>query len=609
MTLRTLLRPSSSYRGLTFPPLLAIALLACRPPAPTDRASPRLPPPLRLTFLSINDFHGQLDPLPLLSEEKPARVFRVGGAEALAATVAELRRGNPGGTVLLDAGDFMQGSLLSNTFEGAPVAELYERLGVDAAVVGNHEFDFGPVGPAVTAGPGQDPVGALKALAARLPFPLLTANVLDAAGRPVSWRNVRPSMLLRRGGVRIGVVGLTTLQTPLTTMPENVRHLRFAPLLARFRAEARKLREAGAEVMVLLAHVEGACGFNGSGACGGELFELIDALGPGELDVAIAGHAHQCIWRRHRGVLVTEACSRSMAVGRIELVVHPGHGVDRAASRVLPPQPVCPEVFADSADCEGFRRRGPPTAPLVRSPLLARHAGPAAAARQIVERFRGKVAGREREVLAQAARPLRHDRAGPSELGLFFADVLRRSVHGAHFGMVNAGGIRVELPAGPITFARLFEVFPFDNRLATAWMTAEELHALYRVNLGRPYAGLIQTAGLKVRLRCGAPSELVSLTDEAGRPLDRGKLYLVALSDFMITGGDGLGAVFDAIPAHRKRIHASRLIRDEIAAYLRRQRGPLNPAHSPLVNAADPPIRVEDGPCSDLGPRARHVCR
>ncbi|MFZ5785132.1 MAG: metallophosphoesterase, partial [Acidobacteriota bacterium] len=123
--------------------LLATLVAGCpagRPPDPARTADDRV----TVTILATNDLHGQLEPLVRYTREAPPRRYRVAGAEALAATLGSLRARDPGGTIVLDAGDFMQGSLTSNRHEGRPVRELLALLRYDAVAIGNHEFDFGP---------------------------------------------------------------------------------------------------------------------------------------------------------------------------------------------------------------------------------------------------------------------------------------------------------------------------------------------------------------------------------------------------------------------------------------------------------------------------------
>src|SRR5260370_23959599 len=102
--------------------------------------------PIRLTIVGTNDLHGW-----------------IGGLPTFAGYLSILRADNPGGTLLLDAGDLFQGTLASNLTEGQVVVDVFNALGYQAASLGNHEFDYGPVGPvSVANAPGLDPFGALK---------------------------------------------------------------------------------------------------------------------------------------------------------------------------------------------------------------------------------------------------------------------------------------------------------------------------------------------------------------------------------------------------------------------------------------------------------------
>src|SRR5450432_1788836 len=149
---------------------IALALVvACHHDHPAAR--PHVSRPARgavtITILGTSDTHGALDRLPILA--------------GFVDNVRAARKADGGAVVLVDAGDLFQGTLESNLAEGAPVIAAFNAIGYDAVAIGNHEFDFGPVGPAVTPqAPGDDARGALKARAAQAHFPLLDANLLDA---------------------------------------------------------------------------------------------------------------------------------------------------------------------------------------------------------------------------------------------------------------------------------------------------------------------------------------------------------------------------------------------------------------------------------------------
>ena len=133
--------PLRSMRVLAACGLLLAA--GCAPAvAPPPSAAPASAAPLTVSIVGTNDLHGGV----------VARNGR-GGLALLGGYVKNLRaaRARDGGAVLLiDAGDMFQGTLESNLGEGAAVVAAYNALGYAAAAIGNHEFDFGPVGKAAT---------------------------------------------------------------------------------------------------------------------------------------------------------------------------------------------------------------------------------------------------------------------------------------------------------------------------------------------------------------------------------------------------------------------------------------------------------------------------
>jgi 5'-nucleotidase len=605
--------PHVPIRILRFHLLSIFILAACQPPKTTQTAA-STPEAIRLRILNINDFHGQFSPITLKTGEDTPRKFRIAGAEALAATVAEIRSQDPSHTLLFDAGDFMQGSLTSNFFEGKPVRDLFSILGVDVAAVGNHEFDFGPVGPRVIALPGQDRRGALKAWTKGAPFPVLSANIKKQDGSPIQWPNVHPSTIIKRAGLRIGLIGLTTEDAKITSMPSNLVGLRLERLKTAFQREAQKLRKKGIDLLILLGHVGGQCAANdnakGSADCDGEFFEFFKSLKDGDLDVAILGHSHCSLWRRVKGTMISEACSRGMALGQMELFVVPGKGVDAKRSKILPPQPICHDIFNDTKDCEGRLRKGKVKVKgqLLENPLLEKHKDTVLRVRTMLAEYSRKVAKSANRVLAQVKNPLPHRRHTLSPLATFFAKVLRERTPNADVALMNNGGIRANVAAGPWRYSQLFQVFPFDNQVATVSLSGAQLRRLLEINLASPRTGLLQVAGLKMKISCGNKRKLLELTDDKGKALDPRAQYVVAMSDFMLTGGDGLGKVLDEIPETKKKIFEGRLIREVMAEHLSKLRHPVNSRNFPVISADSPPI-ILNGDCKRASKARGAICR
>jgi 5'-nucleotidase len=543
-----------------------VLVLATGSAAGAVAAAPAAGSPPRTVVVSIvgtNDVHGHVDRMPEL-----------GG---YVANLRRARRRDGGAVLLLDGGDMFQGTLESNLGEGAAMVRAFNALGYGAAAVGNHEFDFGPAGPAATPrGPGDDARGALKARAREARFPLLAANVLDAAtGHAVSWPHVRPSVVLREAGVKIGVVGVTTTATAHATIAANFRGLQVAPLAETIAAQARALRAAGATVIVVVAHAGGACrAFDDPAALDSceaqsEIFQVARALPPGTVDVIVAGHTHDGLAHSVAGAAIIEAYAEGRYFGRVDLTI------DRATGRpvgvrIWPPHPVC----TDAAACAAERYEG---APVVPDAAVARAiSGDLARARSLRAQPLGVI------VTATVRRAHRQE----SALGNLFADLMRQARPDADVTLVNGGGLRADLPPGPLTYGELFEANPFDNRFATLRLTGEELAAVVAGNLGRDN-GIISVSGARVAAACGPDGALhVVLTrDRGGQPIAPGDALTIVTSDFLATGGDGL---FSPEIQRRAVLDTGPPIRDAMAAALRQRGGTLDGDAPPLSDAAHP---------------------
>ncbi len=308
---------------------------------------------MTVSLVGTNDLHGRIEALPPF-----------GGY------LANLRRARArdGGAVLLvDAGDMFQGTLPSNLTEGAAVVRAYNALGYAAAALGNHEFDFGPVGPEVTAKkPGDDPRGALRARAAEASFPFLDANLVDAAtGAPPDWKNVVPDVLLDVAGIKVGIVGVATASTPRTTLAANFAGLEIKPLAPAIAAAVADLHRRGATVVIAAAHAGGVCKrFDApehfdSCEADGEIFQVARELvaNGAVVDAIVAGHTHEGVAHRVSGIPIVEAFANGRDFSRIDLTVDraTGRAID---ARIFPPQRICaPER------CGGETYEGAPVVP------------------------------------------------------------------------------------------------------------------------------------------------------------------------------------------------------------------------------------------------------
>ena len=192
--------------------VLTLTFLAC-----THRPKPAAEPVV-LPIAALNDWHGAL------YEQPVDEGVVAGGLPWLVGTMESLRAEHPN-LVVLDGGDVFQGDWPINASKGLGAVQAFSLIGVDAAAVGNHEFDYG--------GTDTHPLrGALMDAAARAPFAWLAANINEADGTPWAPEGITATTIIERNGVKLGVIGLSTMETPQTTLPANVADLQFTDPVA-----------------------------------------------------------------------------------------------------------------------------------------------------------------------------------------------------------------------------------------------------------------------------------------------------------------------------------------------------------------------------------------
>jgi 2',3'-cyclic-nucleotide 2'-phosphodiesterase (5'-nucleotidase family) len=449
-----------------------------------------------LRVLAIADLHGQLE--PSVWDWSGGR--QVGGVAALKPWLDSLANACGCTSVRLDAGDEMQGTLVSNASFGRGAIDAMNGLGIDAAAIGNHEFDWS--------------VDTLRARMREAKYPFLSANITTSAGtaRP-DWAT--PWKLVTKGGVKIAVIGLTTTETPTSTAARNVQGLAFgddAQAVKRYLPEAR----AAADYVVVVAHAGASCDSSTGGgnmaSCHGEIIDLARQLDSGSVDLIVAGHTHLRLSTTVNGIPIIEAQSSARSIGVVDLVRSGG----RRAVRTQLVTPYVDQVKPDVALTEAIGRQ-----------------------QQAVRNITQRVVARLKVPLTRVG-----DEYG---LGRLIADA-QRAAGRADVAIMNNGGIRADLPEGAIEFGQVYRVQPFGNRLVRLTVKGAVLQAaLEQCVAGRDHLPDCHIAGAEVWYDAGKnPGQRISRVRVNGQDLDRGRNYTLVVNDFMSTGGSGFRMLIGA---------------------------------------------------------------
>jgi 2',3'-cyclic-nucleotide 2'-phosphodiesterase (5'-nucleotidase family) len=460
----------------------------------------RVPDSTVLRVLALSDLHGQLESRTW--DWSDGR--QVGGVAALKPWFDSLSRACGCTTVRLDAGDEMQGTALSNATFGRSTIDAMNALGIDAAAIGNHEFDWS--------------VDTLRARMRDAKYPFLSANITNTAAnaRP-DWAT--PWTQITKYGLRIAVIGLTTTETPTSTAARNIRGLAFGnevEAIKRYLPAAR----AASDLVIVVAHAGAICDSSrgeGIGAnCHGEIFDVARQLDSGSVDLIVAGHTHRGVNEFVNGIPIIEAQSSSRAIAVADFVRVGGRG----GSREVRLQLITP--YADQVKPD--------------PDLLA-----------ALDRQRQSLKAITDRPVTRLKFPLKRE-GDEYGLGRLIADA-QRSAGRSDVAIMNNGGIRSDLPVGMVTWGNLYQVQPFQNRLQRLTVKgAVLLQALEHCIAGAEHLPDCHIAGVEVwyDARKEAGKRIIRTRLANGKSVEKDATYTLVVSDFMATGGSGFAMLAGA---------------------------------------------------------------
>ena len=234
-----------------------------------------------ITVIHSSDTHSCIEP-------NRARRAGLAGRDAFVCAVRDSV--GEDSLLLLDCGDFSQGSLYYDIYKGAFEIDAMNLLRYDASAIGNHEFDFG--------------LNNLASLLKRAAFPMLCANI-DFTGTPCEGL-VKPYVIVEKAGKKVGLFGLSPNLDGLVLKEHYEGVVCLSPIEAAQEC-VRKLRDEGCELVVCLSHL----GFDIPGRCNDE---LLAAMTDG-IDIILGGHSHD---------LFSEPQVRKNRLGKDVVINHTG---------------------------------------------------------------------------------------------------------------------------------------------------------------------------------------------------------------------------------------------------------------------------------------------
>ncbi len=472
----------------------------------------------RLTVLHTNDLHGRFWP-------NEHGEYGLAAHQTLVKQIKNEVARNGGSVVLLNVGDVNTGVPESDVHNARPDIEAMNAIGYEAMTLGNHEFD--------------NPLQMLAMQEKWARFPFLSANIrLKDSGRHL----VKPYTVLRKQGLDIAVVGLTTEETATSANTAYTRNLIIDPAAdsARQTLQTLKQRKKKPDITIALTHL----GYRSDAA-------LARILPAKSFDIIVGGHSHHTVCmdnagrlkNNHRpgdacrpdfqnGTWIMQAGEWGKYLGRADFTFKNGK-LALQSYRLIP---VNLKYETETADGKTVRT-------LYQSAIR-----PDKQLAAKLKTYQEQADGKLNVAIGSVNAKLEGDRAvvrrQPTNLGRLIAHAQRLRT-GADLAVMNSGGIRDSIQAGRVTYKDILRAQPFGNLISYVDLSGKELAEYLRtVALIRPEdGGFPQFDG--VTLKTDYDKQQVSGILINGKPLENGKTYRLSVSDYLANGGDDYPVLSD----------------------------------------------------------------
>ena len=451
----------------------------------------------KISISNITDFHGRFEYAE--NSKKPEQ--SIPGAERLKCAIDKEAEPFGDNHIFTSSGDNIGASpFAAMLLDDGPTIDVLNEMGLKVSAVGNHEFDKGAKDLTDRVIPEAD-------------FPYLAANAETVKG-------TEPYHVEEVDGVKVAFVGTVTDDMPNLVSPDGIEGITWNDPVATTNKVAKELKDSGkADVVVALVH---------AGGISPDKFENVD--------VAFLGHTHTVINQDEKSTpIVLQAGQYSQDFANVDL------SIDRATKKITVDEA---KVVDNATILSCTDKKYPEIATIVdAAEAEAEEQGKQVVAKTPVDFTRGKNEGADSG----------SNRGVESSLNNLLAEAAKWSVAAnssvtPDIGIMNAGGVRDDLPAGDVTYKQAFSVQPFGNENSYKTLKGadfkEALEQQWKPGQDRPRLalGLSNNVSYTYNPDAEQGNRITSITID-GKPMDMEKDYIVAGSTFLLGGGDSFDAL------------------------------------------------------------------
>ncbi len=443
---------------------------------------------VRVDIVYTNDLHGNIEVLP-----------------KIAYYVKKIKNKN---LILIDSGDFIQGTPESDFFKGVSVVETFNFIGYDFVQIGNHEFDFGEEN--------------LISLSLNSRFNFLGSNIVDKNGQIKPY--LKNYVIKTFDGLDIGVFGLITTKTKNIVLKENLKYIDFLDEVRIANDVVKKLYNNGVKIIFCVSHI-GWVPEKEKIKYELQFSDLELAKQVSGINIIFGGHTHQKYKKFVGKTLIVQSGAYGKSFGHLTLWYNKRYGKIWWIKNKF-------------VETKKIKSKHKEIEILVNNYIQETS--------NVYDVEIGKL-----EVM------LDRNREQESSLGNLIADIIAQNVK-CDFAITNSGGIRADLKKGNVTYRDIYMVMPFDNTITFAELSGKEVKEMFEYSVKSMY-GILQVSK---DIQISYDKEKNAYIKIKGNPISETKKYLVATNNFVSSGGDGYKWFLD-----KKVVDTKINLRDAIKKY------------------------------------------
>lgn len=448
----------------------------------------------KLTILYSNDIHSHFEPQIVPWADKTRKI----GGFANVATLVKREKATNKNAIYVDAGDWFAGPYVSSLTKGEAIIDAMNYLGLDAACVGNHEFDYG----------WQNAIDQFR----KAKFPILNGNIFLKGTDKLHWNN--PYLIKVVNGIRIGIIGLHgKFAFYDTTSAEMIGGVETRDEDIYLRKYVEELK-GKTDLIILLSHLgipgtQSSTGANDVSRHHQAEIKLAERV-PG-VDIMVTGHPHSGTPEPiiSNGTIIVSTDAYTIELGKLDITY------DVKKDKVTTYKNHYGFLFDDEVEDD---------------PEMLK----------VIKKWNDKLSVITDEKVTTATAPMTRSYSEESPMGNMIADAMLNAYPEYEFAVTNSGGLRQDIDAGPVTVGELISAFPFPNTIVQLEMKGSDMRQLFEHAAGLTNGILQVSKGVELVYDPSKPigSRVVRILIK-GAPLDDNRTYKILTSNFLADGGDG----------------------------------------------------------------------